>query len=190
MGSPTGLRKSRPRDPLSGSFRFGAKGSRGDPHDQIFAGASVHQRTCRTNLASGNMAGRKRSFRLCHPLQEDFHAVWPDCLRSNSGRNAGVALAHAPTAREYDSPTSVPRSACASFCPSRRQGAVVATLSLTREDSTEQFAHGQGESENVPLHTGAGVSWRLPIQRWLSLARVSWWRQKRGVAGATKLWTS
>ena len=46
-------------------------------------------------------------------------------------------------------------SACASLCPSRRQGATVATLSSTHEDSTEQHAHGQGEFANVPPPSNA-----------------------------------
>ena len=91
-----------------------AKGSRGDPRGQIFSGASVHQRTSRRNpWRVATWLAVLVFFRLRHPFQEDFHAVWPDCrepgtLRSHSGRNAGVALAHAPTARECTiPPTSI-----------------------------------------------------------------------------------
>ena len=80
-------------------------------------------------------------------------------LRSHSGRNAGVALAHAPTAREYTIPPHLFRVLLLErmrlplpITEARCSG------SLTREDSTERLAHGQGESENVPLPKNA--HWR------------------------------
>ena len=139
-----------------------AKGLRGDPRGQIFAGASVHRRTSRRNPASGNMAGRIGLL----PSPTPISGRLPCCqarlsrtgthLRSHSGRNAGVALAHAPTVPEFSIPHMCSASVCwSAHAPSRRQRAAGAMLSWTHEESTEQHAHSQGGSENLPIPLNA-----------------------------------
>ena len=85
---------------------FTGKDSRSDPHGQSCAIASDLQSTLRVSQASGNTAGsfgllpsptrffRKTPMLSCRTAARRAH------LRSHSGRNAGVALAHAPTTPE------------------------------------------------------------------------------------------